>query len=94
MIVTVSALETGIFIHSIQYLPLCGHALNTTPINPQIKSNPFTEDQAHDKPEVVLDLSKEKKRSEIMFTSKASIFPQLNVTIFIALKIPPKSISK
>ena len=60
------SLGTTFFTHSRQYLPLCGHAVNTTPINPQIKSNSFIEDQAHDKCEVVLELSKEKKRSEII----------------------------
>lgn len=54
-ITSVSSLGTMFFLHSRQYLPLCGHALNTMPINPQIKSNSFTEDQVHDKLEVILE---------------------------------------
>lgn len=86
----INSLGTTFFIHSRQYLPLCGHALNTTPINPQIKSNSFTEDQAHDKLEVVLELSKEKKRSEKVFNTQSqflSIIKYFNF-YYATLKIP------
>lgn len=91
---SINSLGATFFIHSRQYLPLCGHALNTTPINPQIKSNSFTEDQAHDKLEVVLELSKEKKRSEIIFNTQSQFLSTIKYynIYYTALKIPPNKL--